>query len=61
VRHVARAADDGYEHDLVPGLRATADAARLSSELAFAAARLDELSARAAGALCGGGGRGLER
>jgi hypothetical protein len=45
VRRVARAADDGYEHDLVPGLRATADAARLVHELAFSAARLEELSA----------------
>jgi hypothetical protein len=44
VRHVARAADDGYEHDLVPGLRATADAARLTAELAFSAARLDQLA-----------------
>jgi len=43
VRRLSRAADDGYEHDLVPGLRATADAERLASELAFAAARLDEL------------------
>jgi hypothetical protein len=43
VRRVARAADDGYEHDLVPGLRASADAARLADELAFAAARLEEL------------------
>ncbi|HEY3187536.1 MAG TPA: hypothetical protein VGJ70_08670, partial [Solirubrobacteraceae bacterium] len=44
VRRVARAADDGYEHDLVPGLRASADAARLADELAFSAARLDELA-----------------
>jgi hypothetical protein len=43
VRRVARAADDGYEHDLVPGLRASADAAHLADELAFAVARLDEL------------------
>jgi hypothetical protein len=44
VRRVQRAADDGYEHDLVPGLRASADAARLADELAFSAARLRELS-----------------
>jgi hypothetical protein len=44
VRRVARAADDGYEHELVPGLRASADAARLADELAFSAARLDELA-----------------
>jgi hypothetical protein len=45
VRRFARAADDGYENDLVPGLRATEDARRLADELAFAAARLEELSA----------------
>jgi hypothetical protein len=45
IRRVARAADDGYEHDLVPGLRASADAARLAEELAFAVARLEELEA----------------
>jgi len=43
VRREARAADDGYAHDLVPGIRATADAARLADELAFGVARLDEL------------------
>ena len=43
VRRMSRAADDGYEHDLVPGLRATVEAARLADELAFSAARLDEL------------------
>jgi hypothetical protein len=40
VRRVARAADDGYAHELVPGVRATADARRLAAELAFATARL---------------------
>jgi hypothetical protein len=44
VRRMARAADDGYEHDLLPGLRSSVDAGRLADELAFAAARLDELS-----------------
>lgn len=44
VRRVERAPDDGYEHDLVPGLRATADAGRLARELAFADARLRELA-----------------
>lgn len=44
VRRVQRAPDDGYEHDLVPGLRATADAVRLADELAFAEARLRELA-----------------
>jgi hypothetical protein len=41
---MARAADDGYEHDLVPGLRATAEATRLADEIAFAAARLERLA-----------------
>jgi hypothetical protein len=44
VRHMARAADDGYEQELLPGLRSSVDAARLADELAFSAARLDELS-----------------
>jgi hypothetical protein len=43
VRRMARAPDDGYEHDLLPGLRATVEAARLADELAFAAARLEQL------------------
>jgi len=43
VRRMARAADDGYEHDLVPGLRSSEDAARLADELAFSAARVREL------------------
>jgi hypothetical protein len=44
VRRVQRAPDDGYEHDLVPGLRSSVDAARLADELAFSSARLRELS-----------------
>jgi len=43
VRRVEQAADDGYRSELVPGLKASADADRLANELAFAAARLDEL------------------
>ena len=43
VRRLARAADDGYTCDLVPGVRATADAELLCAEVAFAVARLDEL------------------
>jgi hypothetical protein len=43
VRRMARAPDDGYEHDLLPGLRATVEAARLADELAFSAARLEQL------------------
>lgn len=41
---MARAEDDGYEHELLPGLRSSVDAARLADEIAFAAARVDELS-----------------
>ena len=43
VRHFERAADDGYENDLVPGLRSSADAGRLADALSFAIARLEEL------------------
>jgi hypothetical protein len=43
VRHFTRAADDGYENDLVPGLRSSEDAARLADELSFAISRLEEL------------------
>jgi hypothetical protein len=43
VRRMARAADDGYEHELLPGLRSSVDAARLADELAFSANRLSEL------------------
>jgi hypothetical protein len=43
VRRMARAADDGYENDLLPGLRATVEAAHLADELAFSAARLEQL------------------
>src|SRR5829696_1276359 len=39
-RRLARAADDGYRHQLVPGLRATADAERLAA-LLIAADRLE--------------------
>jgi hypothetical protein len=45
VRRLARAADDGYENDLLPGLRATVEAAHLADELAFSAARIDQLRA----------------
>lgn len=43
VRRLARAEDDGYDNQLVPGLRSSADAAKLAHEIAFAAARLEEL------------------
>lgn len=44
VRKEVRAADDGYRHELVPGLKSTADARRLAEEFAFSAARLAELA-----------------
>jgi hypothetical protein len=40
-RRLARAADDGYRNQLVPGLRATADAERLAASLLLAADRLE--------------------
>jgi len=43
VRRVERAPDDGYDNELAPGLRATADAARLADELALSEARIAEL------------------
>jgi hypothetical protein len=42
---MARAAEDGYENELVPGLKASGDARRLAAELAFSTARLAELAA----------------
>jgi hypothetical protein len=44
VRQLTQAADDGYRSELVPGLKATADAERLAGELAFANARLEEFA-----------------
>jgi hypothetical protein len=44
VRHEGRAVEDGYASALVPGLRASADAERLASEVAFAAGRLAVLA-----------------
>jgi len=44
VRHSDRTADDGYASDLLPGIRASADAQRLADEIAFAVARLGELA-----------------
>ncbi len=43
VHRETRAADDGYRNPLVPGLRASSDAARLAQELAFANGRLSRL------------------
>src|SRR5262249_38656874 len=45
VRRELRASDDGYRDDLVAGLRASADAARLADEIAFSSARLLLLAA----------------
>jgi hypothetical protein len=45
VRQMARAVEDGYTCELVPGLKASGDARRLAAELAFSTARLAELAA----------------
>jgi len=45
VRQISQAADDGYRSQLVAGLKASADAERLATELSFADARLAELAA----------------
>ena len=45
VRRQARAVEDGYENELVAGLKASGDARRLAEEMAFATARLAELAA----------------
>jgi hypothetical protein len=44
VRRELRASDDGYRCELVPGVRASADAERLAREIAFSAGRLLALS-----------------
>lgn len=49
VRRMDRAADDGYENDLVPGLRSSVDAGRLADELARSIARLQELGGAPSG------------
>jgi hypothetical protein len=40
VRHQERAVEDGFSSPLIPGLRASADAARLAEEIAFSNGRL---------------------
>ena len=45
VRKLSQAADDGFRNELIPGVKASADAERLAAELAFATARLAELAA----------------
>jgi hypothetical protein len=46
IRHQQRAAEDGYRSELLPGLRASLDAARLAEEIAFSHGRLLALAAR---------------
>jgi len=45
VRQAPRAAEDGYRHALVPGLKSSAAASRLAEEIGFAAGRLLTLAA----------------
>jgi hypothetical protein len=49
IRREGRAEDDGYRSELVPGLRACADALRLVHEIAFSAGRLLALAAQPPG------------
>ena len=44
MRREGRAAEDGYQSELVPGVRASADAERLAREIAFSSARLGALA-----------------
>jgi hypothetical protein len=44
VRRLARGGDDGYRSPLVPGLKSSREAERLSEELAFAVTRLERLA-----------------
>ncbi len=67
VQREARAADDGYGSELVPGLHASADAERLASEIAFSSGRLLGMQTSPPGvfaevkALAADGRDGLER
>jgi hypothetical protein len=49
IQREGRAEDDGYRAELVPGLRASADALRLTHEIAFSAGRLLALAAQPPG------------
>jgi hypothetical protein len=49
IHREGRAEDDGYRSELVPGLRASADALRLVDELAFSSGRLLALAAEPPG------------
>ncbi|MGI8571135.1 MAG: hypothetical protein ACR2L9_00645 [Solirubrobacteraceae bacterium] len=44
VRRINRGGDDGYRSPVLPGLRSSAEAQRLASELSFAAGRLQALA-----------------
>ncbi len=44
VRRLDRGTDDGYRSPLLPGLRSSAEALRVASELSFAAGRLETLA-----------------
>ena len=46
IRRQERAADDGYSCELLPGLHASADAARLAEEISFSSGRLLALGAQ---------------
>lgn len=60
VRRMARAEDDGYDSWAAPGLRATVEGRRLADEIAFAAARLDELGSNPPGLYAQAGSAGGE-
>jgi hypothetical protein len=45
VHREGRAEEDGYSNELIPGVRASADASRLAEEIAFASGRLLALAA----------------
>ncbi len=49
IRRQERAAEDGYRSELLPGLRASTDAARLADEIAFSGGRLLALATRPPG------------
>jgi hypothetical protein len=58
VRRLERGAEDGYHSRLVPGLKSSAEAERLASELAFAETRLKRLSDEPPGLYAEVGGSG---
>lgn len=49
IRRQERAADDGYRSQLLPGIHASVDAARLAEEIAFSAGRLFALGVQPPG------------